>query len=101
MTELDYYKAPTQEIFDDIKSRCIEIWKTYDDQFGYASEKVNSIKDLTNIRDNCLSIVARFDTNNMRKLLKLIEPKSREWLIPFIQHEFEAEQELLNIGIEL
>ena len=101
MTELNYYKPPTQEIFEDIKNQCIEIWKTYDDTHGYASEKIDSIKDLENIKDNCLSIVARFDVHNLRKLLEIIKPESKKWLEPFLQNEFDAEAKLRKMGIEL
>lgn len=101
MTELDYYTPPTQEIFDDIKEKCIQIWKTYDDRFGYATEKVEIVESIDNIKDNCLSMVRRFDVHNMRKLLEIIEPESKEWLAPFLQHEFDAEAELKAMGIEL
>lgn len=49
---IDYYKAPSQEVFEDIKKNAIKIWKTYDNEFGYVDEKVNRIKDIQNVSDN-------------------------------------------------
>ena len=43
-----YYKQPKQEYFDEVKSVCIKTWGLFDDQFGYATEKINQIKDLEN-----------------------------------------------------
>ena len=36
-----YYKQPKQEYFDELKSACIKFWRAFDDQFGYATEKIN------------------------------------------------------------
>lgn len=71
-----YYTAPAQEIFDDIKENAIKIWQTYDDTYGYASEKINSIKDIANVKDNWMYIVSMFDYNNREKLLNLVEPET-------------------------
>jgi len=84
MSNPDYYKAPSQEIFNEIKLSCIKIWKTYDDTFGYATEKIDRIKDIENIRDNCLFMVAMFDVLNMKKLLDSLSTESRQWLEPFL-----------------
>jgi len=69
MTQEQYYTAPSQEIFEEIKKASIEIWNTYSDEFGYRSEKIDSIKDLKNIKDNAWYMVAMFDQSNQLKLL--------------------------------
>jgi hypothetical protein len=69
---------PTDEVFKDIKTASIEIWKTYNNQFGYVDEKVDSIKKIENISDNAGFIIAKFDYQNQNKLinyLKLDESK--------------------------
>jgi hypothetical protein len=78
---MDYYQAPSQEIFDSIKNGAIKIWSSYDDTYGYASEKINQIKDLENIRDNAWTIVAMFDQDNQRKLLDLVSPGAVELIM--------------------
>ena len=80
----EYYTAPADDIFKDIKACCIQIRNTYDDQFGYATSKIDRIKDLPNISDNCLSMVGMFDPDNQAKLLILIKDESREWLYKFL-----------------
>lgn len=76
-----YHTPPSQEIFDDIKQAAIQIWQSYDDTHGYASEKIDSIKDLKNVGDNYMYIVAMFDSNNQKKLMALLGPESivRVW----------------------
>ena len=52
-----YYKQPKQEYFDELKSACIKFWRAFDDQFGYATEKIDSIKDLENNSTNYMLMV--------------------------------------------
>src|SRR5437773_9966131 len=67
MTDL-YYIAPTNKQFEEVKQKAIEIWQTYDNTYGYVDEKVNRIKDLKNIQDNVMSIIAMFDIRNQQIL---------------------------------
>jgi len=81
---MSYNDAPSDEIFNEIKQASIEIWKTYDDTHGYASEKINHVNSITNIKDNWGTIVGMFDYINQGKLLDKLSPeakvKVREWL---------------------
>lgn len=83
--KFDYYATPSQEIFDDIKSNAIEIWKTYDDTYGYQSEKVNRVNNITNFKDNCWGIVAMFDQSNQSKLFLMVRPETRNLLLQILQ----------------
>lgn len=98
---LDYYKAPPDEVFNDIKAECIKIWQTYDDTYGYASEKINYIKPIGNVKDNCLLIVNMFDVHNMRRLINAVTKESQAWLMPYLEESFVAEAKLREMGIEL
>jgi len=64
-----YYTAPSQEIFDDIQKTAVAIWRGYDDTYGYSTEKILRVEDITNIKDNAWAIVAMFDMENKGKLL--------------------------------
>lgn len=75
---MSYYDAPSDEVFNEIKAKAIEIWNTYDDTYGYASEKINYVKSITNIRDNWGTIVGMFDNTNQHKLLALLSPEAKE-----------------------
>lgn len=80
MTPQEYYTAPPQEVFDDIKENATKIWQTHDNTYGYVDEKVGCIKDLENIKDNAWYIVAMFDSNNQQKLLSMVKPETAEMI---------------------
>jgi len=73
-----YYEAPTDEQFEEVKAKCIEIWNTYDDTYGYATEKIDRIKNMENIKDNVMFMIAMFDMNNMTKLSILLSSETRK-----------------------
>lgn len=81
---MSYYDEPSDEIFNEIKEKAIEIWRTYDDTYGYASEKIGYVNSITNIKDNWGTIVGMFDNDNQHKLLAKLSPETRdkvsEWL---------------------
>lgn len=72
MSEKLYYVAPSDEIFDEIKSAAKDLWKTYDNYGGYVDEKIAVLDRMTNIRDNWMYIVAMFDQGNQTKLLRML-----------------------------
>jgi hypothetical protein len=63
-----YYETPPDNIFNEVKEKSIKIWKTYDNTYGYADEKIDYIKTIGNIKDNMMTIIAMFDINNQMKL---------------------------------
>lgn len=65
----DLYKTPSDEVFNEIKEASIEIWRTYDDTYGYATEKIDRVNSISNFKDNWGSIVGMFDSPNQQKLL--------------------------------
>lgn len=81
---MSYYDAPSDEIFNEIKQAAIEIWQTYDDTFGYASEKIGYVNSITNFKDNWGTIVGMFDCHNQQKLLAKLSDEAKrkvsEWL---------------------
>lgn len=74
----DYYTAPSDEVFNEIKEKSIEIWQTYDDTYGYASEKIDRVESITNVKDNWGTIVGMFDSTNQQKLLARLSTEARE-----------------------
>ena len=79
-TEL-YYTPPSQEIFDEVKAKAIVLWKVVDrdnDKYGYATEKIGRIKDLKNVEDNVMFIVAMFDINNQKLLAGELSEEARQ-----------------------
>jgi hypothetical protein len=85
MTIEEYYTAPPQKIFDDIKKNAIKIWNTYDNLGGYRDEKLNMIKDLKNIKDNAWFMVGMFDFNNKIKLISRVKTETARMILDAMQ----------------
>lgn len=74
-----YHTTPPQEIFDDIKQVAVKIWNTYDDQFGYATEKIDRINAIQNYADNYATIIGMFDNYNQTFLVELVNQDTRDY----------------------
>jgi hypothetical protein len=51
----------TDDIYNEIKTMAIRLWKTKDNEFGYVDEKLDVIKDLPNSGRNIAKIIKMFD----------------------------------------
>lgn len=77
--EFDYYKAPPDKVFQEIKQAAIIIWCGYT-EISYREEKLGAILDLENISDNAWFMVAMFDPLNQNKLIKMVSPVTASWI---------------------
>lgn len=68
----EYYRPPPDRIFEAIKEASILVWKTYDDDYNYVTEKLARVEPIQNIGDNAWYLVAMFDIQNQRKLWELL-----------------------------
>lgn len=96
MAEL-YYTPPTDEQFLELKTAAIEIWADMQDSHeNYRNEKIGRIRDIQNVSDNFMYMVAMFDSGNQKKLAdklsaetrlsvkeRMLEGGNPEFLIPF------------------
>ena len=76
-----YYTPPTDEQFEECKKVCMELWpkvNSDNDKYGYATSKINQIKDIKNIQDNFMYMVAMFDHINQGKLASMLSAEARE-----------------------
>lgn len=73
----DYYAAPSDEVFNEIKAKAIALWQTYSNEYGYVDEKVRRVNRIQNIKDSAWYILAMFDVNNQNKLLKMLEEPAK------------------------
>jgi hypothetical protein len=81
MTAELYYTPPTDEIFNEVKEKATELWREVDsdnDKYGYATEKINRIKDIANVGDNFMYMVAMFDQGNQRMLADRLAEETRQ-----------------------
>jgi hypothetical protein len=72
-----YYTAPSDEIFTEVKDAAIEVWTEKNSHPFYIAEKVDRIKNITNVKDNMMFIVAMFDDENMRNLSRKLSKEAR------------------------
>lgn len=75
---MGYQDAPSDKIFNEIKQASIEIWQTYDDKYGYATEKIDMVNSITNFKDNWGTMVGMFDNINQQILYSKLSPEARE-----------------------
>jgi hypothetical protein len=68
--------TPTQEVFDEIRTEAIKIWEKYDDQYGYATEKINRVNAVKNYADNAMIFYRMFDSSNQSKLREALSEKA-------------------------
>lgn len=61
------YETPSQEIFNEMKQIATDIWNTYDNQFGYVTEKLERINSFDNVQDNAMVFYRMFDWQNQAK----------------------------------
>lgn len=75
-----YYTPPEDKLFDEVKRVAMELWTKVDpdgNRYGYTTEKHNRIKDIGNIQDNFMYMVAMFDHHNQRMLADHLSPEAR------------------------
>jgi hypothetical protein len=72
-----YYKPPKQECFDDLKSACIRYFKTFDNDFGYADEKIKTLESLENVGGNFMTMVKMFHPLAWEVIAELLTLETR------------------------
>ena len=60
--------TPSITIFEEMKSAAIAVWQTYDNQFGYVTEKLERVNSITNVQDNAMALYRMFDYENQAKM---------------------------------
>jgi len=73
-------ETPSIEIFNDMKQAATQVWKTYDNEYGYVSEKLNYVNGLNNIQDNAMVFYIMFDWENQRKFKQLVNEQTIEYI---------------------
>ena len=74
-----YYKAPSDEAFEEMKKAAIEVWGQYaDSPGGYMEEKVSRIEGIQNVQDNFMYMLAMFDQDNQRKVIALLSEPTKD-----------------------
>ncbi len=67
-------------IFDEMKAVAISVWQTYDNTYGYVTEKLNYINSIRNIQDNAMVFYRMFDYKNQAKMLELLSDEAINYI---------------------
>lgn len=95
-----YYTAPSNECFEELKARAIQIWESYDAESPqYATEKVSRIFSITNVDDNFMYIFAMFDVNNQRRVVDGLSDATKDALRERLVDGGQPEFLIKNIGL--
>jgi hypothetical protein len=73
------------EQFNELKKIAISIWDTYDDTYGYSTEKVRRVEEIENFRDEWTVIVGMFDHINQSKLIAQASPELRDRIMMLLE----------------
>ncbi len=85
----DYYENPSDEVFNDIAEKSKQLWRTrYSDEYGYVTEKVERIEQISNFKDNWGSIFGMFDHQNQSLLLNMLEEDSAKFILDRVGNQF-------------
>lgn len=85
MTQEIWNTAPPDDVFTEIQKAAIKIWKGYDDEFGYATSKIEKVKSLTNTGSNYMMIYQMFDANNQIKLLTSVRRATAQRIMEAVE----------------
>lgn len=84
MTTSLYYTPPSDKTFEEVKKIAMDLWVEIDsdkNKFGYTTEKQGRIKDLKNVEDNVMTIIAMFDTSNQNLMLEKLSDDARSEVV--------------------
>ena len=74
--------TPSQEIYNEMKSIATSIWSSYDNTYGYVTEKLGYINSIDNIQDNAMVFYRMFDNSNQETFIT----KASNEVINYIQN---------------
>lgn len=86
-------------LFNELKSEAIKIWQTYDDTYGYATEKISYLNSFANVGDNWGTIVGMFDIHNQRKLYDAVSDDAKMLIDKWVGGLENREREAADMGL--
>ena len=72
--------TPSQNIFEEMNSIATLIWKTYDNTYGYVTEKLDYINSIKNIEDNAMVFYRMFDWENQTTFKTLVSESTLNYI---------------------
>jgi hypothetical protein len=73
-------ETPSENIFLEMREAATKIWNTYDNEFGYVTEKLHYINSLKNIGDNAMVFYRMFDFVNQNTFNQIVSDEVLEYI---------------------
>lgn len=74
------HETPTTEVFNEIKIAAIAVWDTFDNTYGYVTEKVERINSIQNYADNVMACYRMFDYGNQQLMKKNLSDEALSYI---------------------
>lgn len=72
--------TPSITIFEEMKASAIAVWQTYDNTYGYVTEKLERINGITNVQDNAMVFYRMFDYENQARMRERLSQDSINYI---------------------
>jgi len=72
--------TPNEDIFKEMIAIATIIWNTFDNTYGYVTEKLDRINNIENYQDNVMIAYRMFDFRNQSKFRALISKSALEYI---------------------
>lgn len=89
----------SNELFDELQTKAVEIWQTYDDTHGYASEKIERVNSIRNVQDNYGVFIGMFDHVNQRKLYDSVSDEAKALIDDWVGGLARVEKMAVELGL--
>jgi len=80
-TTLNEDKTPSEAIFEDMKKAALEVWNTYNNEYGYVTEKTDRVNSIVNYQDNAMVFYRMFDIHNQAKMRAKLKEEALEYIL--------------------
>lgn len=74
------HETPSEQIFNEIKDAAKKVWNTKDNTYGYVTEKIERVDQLTNYADNVMVCYRMFDMGNQSLMRSELSPEAIQYI---------------------
>jgi len=74
------HETPTIEIFNELKEAATTVWNTFDNTYGYVTEKLEIVNSIENYADNVMISYRMFDNGNQRLMRQELSSEALSYI---------------------
>ena len=74
------YRTPSKKIFREIRKACIQTWHTYDNTFGYVTEKLERVYSINNEEANVMFMLNMFHPSLKTHIIHTLSDKAKKYI---------------------